>query len=161
MRDLARSGLFTPYTSLFNVTGQPAISIPVGFGADGLPTGVQIVGKPLNEDRAAAGRRADGSGAPVGAPAARQPRTSAIRRGWTPSASASSRPARGEHLHGQQLRLVPGDQRRRAGQRLLGLQRGAQARPAGAAACAGGGRAAASTSRTTSRWVSVSGPASS
>ena len=26
------------------------ISLPVGFGADGLPTGVQIVGKPLNED---------------------------------------------------------------------------------------------------------------
>ena len=31
MKDLARSGLFTPYTSLFNVTGQPAISIPVGL----------------------------------------------------------------------------------------------------------------------------------
>ena len=50
MKDLARSGLFTPYTSLFNVTGQPALSIPVGFGADGLPTNVQIVGKPLCED---------------------------------------------------------------------------------------------------------------
>ena len=50
LEDLARSGLFTPYTSLFNVTGQPAISIPVGFGADGLPTNVQIVGKPLCED---------------------------------------------------------------------------------------------------------------
>ena len=50
LKDLARSGLFTPYTSLFNVTGQPAISIPVGFGADGLPTNVQIVGKPLCED---------------------------------------------------------------------------------------------------------------
>src|ERR1700749_1986455 len=50
LRDLARSGQFTPYTSLFNVTGQPAISVPVGFGADGLPTGVQIAGKPLCED---------------------------------------------------------------------------------------------------------------
>ena len=49
-RDLARSGEFTPFTSLFNVTGQPAISVPARFGADGLPTGVQIVGKPLGED---------------------------------------------------------------------------------------------------------------
>ena len=50
LRDLARSGLFTPYTSLFNVTGQPGITLPVGFGPDGLPTSVQIVGKPLGED---------------------------------------------------------------------------------------------------------------
>jgi amidase len=51
LADLSRSGLFTPYTALFNVTGQPAISLPVRFGADGLPTGVQIVGRPLNEDK--------------------------------------------------------------------------------------------------------------
>jgi amidase len=50
LADLERSGHFTPYTALFNVTGQPAIALPVGFGMDGLPTGVQIVGKPLNED---------------------------------------------------------------------------------------------------------------
>ncbi len=50
LADLARSGNFTPYTSLFNITGQPAISVPVGFGADGLPTGVQLAGKPLCED---------------------------------------------------------------------------------------------------------------
>ena len=33
------------------MTGQPAINVPVGFGPDGLPTGVQIVGKlTLGED---------------------------------------------------------------------------------------------------------------
>src|SRR3954466_13514922 len=48
--DLDRSGRFTPYTSLFNITGQPAISVPLGLGPDGLPTGAQIVGKPLCED---------------------------------------------------------------------------------------------------------------
>jgi amidase len=47
---LARSGRFTPYTALFNVTGQPAISVPVGFGGDGMPLGVQLVAKPLGED---------------------------------------------------------------------------------------------------------------
>jgi amidase len=50
LKDLDRSGRFTPYTSLFNITGQPAISVPMGLGPDGLPTGVQIVGKPLCED---------------------------------------------------------------------------------------------------------------
>ena len=48
--DLLRSGRFTPFTSLFNVTGQPAISMPLGFGDDGLPTAVQLVAKPLGED---------------------------------------------------------------------------------------------------------------
>jgi amidase len=47
---LERSGRFTPYTALFNVTGQPAISVPAGFGDDGLPLGVQLVAKPLGED---------------------------------------------------------------------------------------------------------------
>jgi amidase len=50
MADLARSGRFTPFTSLYNVTGQPAISVPLGFGDDGLPTGAQLVAKPLGED---------------------------------------------------------------------------------------------------------------
>jgi amidase len=50
MRELARSGMFTPYTSLFNITGQPAISLPVGIGPDGLPTAIQLAGKPLGED---------------------------------------------------------------------------------------------------------------
>ena len=46
----ARSATFTPYTALFNVTGQPAISIPMGLGDDGLPSAVQMVGRPLAED---------------------------------------------------------------------------------------------------------------
>ena len=50
LEDFARSGAFTPYTALFNVTGQPAISVPAGFGEDGLPTNAQIVAKPLGED---------------------------------------------------------------------------------------------------------------
>ena len=50
MRDFARSGDFTPFTALFNVTGQPAISVPAGFGEDGLPTNAHLVAKPLGED---------------------------------------------------------------------------------------------------------------
>jgi amidase len=50
MADLKRSARFTPFTSLWNVTGQPAISIPLGFGDDGLPTAAQLVAKPLGED---------------------------------------------------------------------------------------------------------------
>ncbi len=34
-----------PYNSVWNVTGQPAASIPVGRGSDGLPRGVQFVGR--------------------------------------------------------------------------------------------------------------------
>jgi aspartyl-tRNA(Asn)/glutamyl-tRNA(Gln) amidotransferase subunit A len=36
-------------TSIFNVTGHPALSIPTGFGASGLPTSAQIVGKLFDE----------------------------------------------------------------------------------------------------------------
>jgi amidase len=50
MADWVRSGRFVPYEALFNVTGQPAISVPAGFGPDGLPTGVHLAAKPLGED---------------------------------------------------------------------------------------------------------------
>ena len=36
---------WTPYTWPFNVTGQPAASVPCGFTRDGLPIGLQIVGR--------------------------------------------------------------------------------------------------------------------
>jgi amidase len=45
-----RSGAFTPYTAIVNVTGQPAISLPLYHGEDGLPTGVQLIGRPARED---------------------------------------------------------------------------------------------------------------
>jgi len=32
-----------------SVTGQPAISVPCGFTADGLPVGLQLVGKPQDD----------------------------------------------------------------------------------------------------------------
>ena len=44
-----RSGLFTPYTAIVNVTGLPAISLPLYQGDDGLPTGVQLIGRAANE----------------------------------------------------------------------------------------------------------------
>jgi amidase len=36
---------FIPYTPLFNVTGQPAISLPLHWTASGLPIGMQFVAR--------------------------------------------------------------------------------------------------------------------
>jgi amidase len=47
--DFRRSGQFTPFTALFNTTGQPAISLPLFQGDDGLPTAVQLAGRPADE----------------------------------------------------------------------------------------------------------------
>jgi aspartyl-tRNA(Asn)/glutamyl-tRNA(Gln) amidotransferase subunit A len=40
---------YTRFTSPFNATGQPALTIPVGLDPDGLPVGVQLVGQPFGE----------------------------------------------------------------------------------------------------------------
>ena len=45
METFTRSGLFTPFTPVFNASGQPGISLPLYEGEDGLPLGVQLVGR--------------------------------------------------------------------------------------------------------------------
>jgi len=44
-----RSGHFTPYTAISNVTGSPAISLPLYAHDDGLPLAVQLIGRPAQE----------------------------------------------------------------------------------------------------------------
>lgn len=40
---------FTPYTAVYNATGQPAVSLPLHHDPAGLPVGVQLVGRPAGE----------------------------------------------------------------------------------------------------------------
>jgi amidase len=50
-RELVRRlAAVTPFVTQFNVTGQPAISLPLHRSADGLPIGVQLVAAPGRED---------------------------------------------------------------------------------------------------------------
>lgn len=39
----------TPFTAMWNLTGQPAVSMPFGFDDDGLPVAAQLVGRPADE----------------------------------------------------------------------------------------------------------------
>lgn len=49
MDTFARGGHFTPYTAISNVTGSPAISLPLYEHEDGLPLAVQLIGRPAQE----------------------------------------------------------------------------------------------------------------
>ena len=69
MVNYRRSAGFTPFTAIVNVTGQPAIALPLYQGEDGLPTAVQLIGPPAREE-VLLGSRPNSSGAAVGRPLA-------------------------------------------------------------------------------------------
>jgi amidase len=47
---MRRAGEFVPFTPAFNMTGQPAINVPLFWNDDGLPIGVQLVAAYAAED---------------------------------------------------------------------------------------------------------------
>lgn len=49
-RNFQQQALYTPWTSFVNVAGLPAITLPVAQTDDGLPMGVQLIGRPGRED---------------------------------------------------------------------------------------------------------------
>ncbi len=50
-RDFENQKRFTPYTSAWNLTGMPAVSLPLHMTPDGVPVGVMIAGRPAEEHR--------------------------------------------------------------------------------------------------------------
>ena len=61
---------WSPFTYPFNLTQQPAASVPCGFAADGLPVALQIVGPSRNDARVLRAARAFESACPFAALAA-------------------------------------------------------------------------------------------
>ncbi len=51
VRDFENQKAFTPYTSAWNVTGMPAVSLPLHVSAGGLPVGVMLAGRPGEDHR--------------------------------------------------------------------------------------------------------------
>ncbi|MGH3127011.1 MAG: amidase [Gaiellaceae bacterium] len=49
IEQLRRNTEFTPFTAVANLTGQPAMSIPLHWSDDGLPIGVQAIGPPAGD----------------------------------------------------------------------------------------------------------------
>ena len=49
VEQLMRNVAFTPFTAVANMTGLPAMSLPLHWSADGLPIGVQVLGPPAGE----------------------------------------------------------------------------------------------------------------
>ena len=70
--DFERQKRYAAFTALFNVTGQPAVSVPLYWTDGGLPIGTMLVGRPGGRGDAARAVGAGGGGAAVGAPAPRR-----------------------------------------------------------------------------------------
>jgi amidase len=47
--DFENQKRFTPFTATYNMTGQPAVTVPLHWTDSGLPIGVQLVGRPGDE----------------------------------------------------------------------------------------------------------------
>ena len=47
--DFERQKRYAAFTALFNVTGQPAVSVPLHWTDGGLPVGTMLVGRPADE----------------------------------------------------------------------------------------------------------------
>ena len=50
-RDFENQKRFTPYTAAWNLTGMPAVSLPLHMTPGGLPVGVMLAGRPAEEHR--------------------------------------------------------------------------------------------------------------
>jgi len=49
-RDFEAQKAFTPWTSAWNVTGMPAVSLPLHWTVEGLPVGVMLAARPAEEE---------------------------------------------------------------------------------------------------------------
>jgi amidase len=43
--NFTRQTVFTPWTALYNLSGQPAVSVPLHWSAEGLPIGIMLAGR--------------------------------------------------------------------------------------------------------------------
>jgi len=49
-RDFENQKAFTPWTSAWNVTGMPAVSLPLHWTPTGLPVGVMLAARPAEDE---------------------------------------------------------------------------------------------------------------